>query len=88
MELKAESNKGALIITYTILVVPYYNCSIMGPQTLFYLWIARPLYVGTHKKQETGTMLLGICRICSFDTNLRGGLEAIFPTIEAASTRT
>ena len=28
-------NIGALIITYTILAVPYYNYSIMGPKTLF-----------------------------------------------------
>ena len=27
--------KGALIITYTILGVPYYDSSIMGPETLF-----------------------------------------------------
>ena len=26
---------GALIITYTILGVPYYDYSIMGPETLF-----------------------------------------------------
>ena len=28
-----HSNIGALIITYTILGVPYYNYSIMGPKT-------------------------------------------------------
>ena len=30
-------NKGALIITNTLLWVPYYNFSTMGPKTLFQL---------------------------------------------------
>ena len=30
-----SSSTGASIITYTILGVPYYNYSIMGPQNLF-----------------------------------------------------
>ena len=29
------SNMGALVITHTILGVPYYSYSIMGPKTLF-----------------------------------------------------
>ena len=33
---------GALIIIYAILGVPYYNYSILGPETLFH--ILRPLY--------------------------------------------
>ena len=28
-------NIGALIVTYTILEIPYFNYSIMGPKTLF-----------------------------------------------------
>ena len=41
---RTESAIGALIITYTILEVPYCNYSIMGPKTLFELLIKRPLY--------------------------------------------
>ena len=32
---EATNNRGALMITYTILGVPYSIYSIMGPQTLF-----------------------------------------------------
>ena len=35
-------NLGAFTLTYTILGVPYYNCSLMGPQTL--LKLLSPLY--------------------------------------------
>ena len=38
-------NGGPLIITCTILGVPHYKYSIMGPKTLFYL--LRPLYFRT-----------------------------------------
>ena len=43
---------GPLIITYTILVVPYYNSSRMGPKTLFLL--LRP-YINV-----VGTTLFGV----------------------------
>ena len=39
------SNIGALMITYTILGVPYSNYSILGPETLFQL--LRPLHYRT-----------------------------------------
>ena len=39
---RGEDNIGAVMITYTILVVPYYNYRRMVPKTLFLL--LRPLY--------------------------------------------
>ena len=39
-------NRGASIITYTILVLPYYSCSIVSPKTLFYLIVKAPIVQG------------------------------------------
>ena len=41
-DLQGYYNIGALVITNTILGVPYYTYSITGPETLFSL--LRPLY--------------------------------------------
>ena len=47
----ALMNIGAEIITNTIVPVPYYNYSIMGPKPLFQL--LRPLYQNPYSRPYT-----------------------------------